>query len=136
VGSEDDVDPRRAPDDLGPVLLGEASTDGDLHTRRALLDRRQMPEVPVELVVGVLADGAGVEDDDVGRPVLGRTCVAGLFQQPGQPFGVVDVHLAPVGADLVRAHAHLGTSVRGERMGPERRRRARGESTQAVVSGS
>ena len=35
------------------------------------LDRRQVAEVAVELVVGVLPHGAGVEDDDVGRSPVG-----------------------------------------------------------------
>ena len=67
------------------------------------LDRREVAEVAVELVVGVLPHRAGVEDDDVGLLVVGRGDVPRLLEQPGEPLGVVDVHLAPVGADLVGA---------------------------------
>ena len=73
----------------------------------SVLDRPQLAEVAVELVVGVLAHGAGVEDDDVGdvRPLgrgqAGEVDVAGRLEQPGESLGVVDVHLAPVGAHVI-----------------------------------
>ena len=66
VGAEDDVDPRGALDDGVAVLLGHAAADGDLHVGVRGLGRAQLAEVAVELVVGVLAHRAGVEDDDVG----------------------------------------------------------------------
>ena len=104
------------------VLLGEAAADGDLHAGPLRLDRREVAEVAVELVVGVLPHGAGVEDDDVGLLVGGGADVARVLQQAAEPLGVVDVHLAPVGLDLVGAcgglcdGAHLavkGTAVGG-----------------------
>ena len=64
VGAEDDVDPRRLLRDGVAVLLRQAAADGDLHAGPLRLDRREVAEVAVEPVVGVLADGAGVEDDD------------------------------------------------------------------------
>ena len=67
VRAEDDVDPRRALDQRAAVLLRQAAADGDLHAGMGVLDRAQVTEVAVEPVVGVLADGAGVEDDQVGR---------------------------------------------------------------------
>ena len=107
VGAEDDVDPRGALDDGLAVLLGHAAADGDLQVGVGGLGRAQLAEVAVELVVGVLAHGAGVEDDDVGdvRTLRGGDArevdVAGGLEQPGEALGVVDVHLAPVGAHVV-----------------------------------
>ena len=103
VRAEDDVDPRRPADDLAAVLLRQAAADGDLHAGAGVLDRPQVAEVAVEPVVGVLPDGAGVEDDDVGVVALGRGGVAGRLEQPGEPLGVVHVHLAPVRAHAVGA---------------------------------
>ena len=57
----------RPRDDLAAVLLRQAAADGDLHAGPRGLDRRQVAEVAVEPVVGVLAHRAGVEHDDVGR---------------------------------------------------------------------
>ncbi len=105
VGAEDHVDPRRLLGDGRAVLLRQAAADRDLHAGPRGLLRREVAEVAVELVVGVLPHRAGVEDDDVGvaRP-SGTRDVARLLEQPAEPLGVVDVHLAPVGADLVGAH--------------------------------
>src|SRR6478609_5237581 len=48
------ADSRRLLRDRGAVLLGQAAPDRDLHPGGACLDRREMAEVAVELVVGVL----------------------------------------------------------------------------------
>ncbi len=88
---------------LVAVLLGQAAADGDLHVRVGLLARHQVADVAVELVVGVLPHRAGVEHHHVGVGALGCAAVAGGFQQSGEPLGVVDVHLAAVGADLIGA---------------------------------
>ena len=107
VGAEDDVDPRRPLDDGGAVLLGHAPADGDLHVGVVRLGRAQLAEVAVELVVGVLAHGTGVEDDDVGRlgalvhGHAGEVDVARCLEQAGEALGVVDVHLAAVRAHVV-----------------------------------
>ena len=103
VGAEHDIHPRRPAQHRVAVLLGQATADGDLHVRIGLLARRQVAEVAVELVVGVLPDRAGVEHDDVGVGTVGGAPVSGGLQQPGQPLGVVHVHLAAVGADLIGA---------------------------------
>jgi hypothetical protein len=102
------------------VLLRHAAADGDLHVGLAVLARAQVAEVAVELVVGVLAHGAGVEDDDVGGlgPLgggdAGDVDIAGGLEQAGEPLGVVDVHLAPVRADLVGAD-RLSPALRARR---------------------
>jgi hypothetical protein len=120
VRAEHHVHPWRPAGDLAAVLLREAAPDGDLHAGVLGLDRRQVPEVPVEPVVGVLPHRAGVEDDDVGLGIVGRRDVAGPLKQAGEPLGVVDVHLAPVGADLVRACAHDRSRVRAGAALPDR----------------
>ena len=89
---------------VAAVLLRQAAADRDLHAGPLRLHRRQVAEVAVELVVGVLPHRAGVEDDHVGLLAGRRRDVARLLEQAGQPLGVVDVHLAPVGADLVGTH--------------------------------
>jgi hypothetical protein len=64
------------------------------------LDREQMPQIPVQAVVSIFPDGAGVEHDHVGLGAVVSAPVSGALQQAGQPLGIVHVHLAPVGADL------------------------------------
>ncbi len=98
VGAEHDVDPGGALQHPPLVLLGEAAADGDGQAATGF-GRGQVAEGPVQLVVGVLADRAGVEHDQVGVVQPGRRLQALGLQQPGQALGVVLVHLAPEGAD-------------------------------------
>jgi hypothetical protein len=85
------------------VTASGAAADRDLHPGVLGLYRDEMAEVAVELVVGVLADSTGVEHDDIGDDALIDRDVASGLQQPREPLGVVDVHLAAVGTHLIRA---------------------------------
>jgi hypothetical protein len=115
VSAEHDVDPGRLAGDGVAVLLRQAAAHGDLHARMTRLHRRQVTQVAVQPVVGVLADRAGVEDDHVGLLTSGGREVARVLQQPGQPLGVVHVHLTPVGDDLVRARRRRSSAPRRSR---------------------
>ncbi len=106
VGAEDDIDVRGSLGDEVAVLLGQAAADHDLEIRVGVLARLQVPEGAVELVVGVLADAAGVEDDDVGLGIGGGPFVSVGFEQAGDALGVVLVHLTPEGADDVGRRGH------------------------------
>ena len=84
----------RPGEDRPPLLLREATADGDLETGLALGKRLQLAEVTVELGVGVLADAAGVENDDI-RLLDIRGPLETLGDKPGgDPLRVVLVHLA------------------------------------------
>ena len=91
--------------------------DGDLHALVLAFGAGEVPEGAVELVVRVLADRAGVDDDDI-RVTVGRADVAGSFEGPAQSLGVVHVHLAAEGAHLVGAR---GGVQAGFRAGVEQR---------------
>src|SRR4029453_16120807 len=86
VGAEHPVDPRRPPDDLGAVLLGKTTADGDLHVRPGCLDWSQVAKVAVQPVVGVLTYRTGIEDDDIRDLVLVDSAQAGTLEQSGQPL--------------------------------------------------
>ena len=114
VGAEDDVDPRRLVEHRLLVHLREAAADGDLHAVVLVLAGLQVPERAVQLAGRVVADGAGVDDDDVGLFAELGADVAGALERAGEPLGVVDVHLAAERAHLVGARAAVG-GVRGGR---------------------
>src|SRR5699024_6344745 len=46
---------------------------------------------------------AGVEDEDVRFLTVGRRLIARVLEEPGESLGIVNVHLAAEGADLVGA---------------------------------
>src|SRR5262249_26953378 len=78
-----------------------AAAHGDLHARVRGLHQQQVAEVPVQPVVGVLPHRTRVEHDHVGHRTLVRAPVTRLLEQAGEALGVVEVHLAPVGAALI-----------------------------------
>ena len=103
VRAEHDVDPPDLLLDPLTVLLGQASADGDLQPGLRVDQLLQLPQCPVQPLIGVLPDAAGVQHHHVG--VLhgnGRHQAVG-HQQTGEPLGVVFVHLAPEGADEIGA---------------------------------
>ena len=92
------------------VLLGETAGHDDLAAVALRLPRLEVAEVAVQLVVGVLADAARVQHDDVGVGLgRGGDHPVGL-EQPGDALGVVLVHLAAERAHEVATGGllHLG----------------------------
>ena len=86
------------------LRLGVAAADGDHAVGVVALARRRLAEVRGELRVGLLADRAGVEDDDVGLLGARRLAEPELLEHALDALGVVSVHLAAEGRDVVAAH--------------------------------
>ncbi len=118
VRAEDHIDVPEALHDGLAVLLGQAPADHDLHLGPGRLEGLEVPEVAVELVVGVLADAAGVEHHHVGvvEAMGGLEAVGG--QQTLDALRVVLVHLAPEGAHEEAAWPGHARQVRGRPGGP------------------
>ena len=72
--ADDQIDHRRAGNDLGPLGLGDAAGDADQHLApglaAGLLQRAEAAKLGIDLLGRLLADMAGVEQDEIGR--LGR----------------------------------------------------------------
>ncbi len=66
-----------------------------------------MAEGPVHLVVGVLPDGAGVHEQDVGALRVGGPDESVSLEEPSDALRIVFVHLAAERAHVVGA-AHPG----------------------------
>ncbi len=103
VRTQDDVDVGRPGPNQLAIFLGEAARHDELHRRMLVLEALQMAEIAVEPVVGVLADAARVQDDDVGVGLRGGRHQAVGLEQTRDALGVVFVHLAPEGAHDVAA---------------------------------
>jgi hypothetical protein len=84
--------------------LRPAAADADHALGVAPLERRRLAEVGDEALVGLLADGAGVEQDEVGVLAAGRLGVPERLEHALHAFRVVLVHLAPEGGDVERVH--------------------------------
>ena len=103
VRAEHDVDPAHLLLNALAVLLGQAAADGDLQPGLGVHQLLEVPERPVQALIGVLADAAGVEHHDIRVLHGGRRLQAVSHQQSGEPLRVVLVHLAPEGADEIGA---------------------------------
>ena len=86
------------------------------------LARRRVAEVRGELRVGLLADRAGVEDEDVGVLGLRRLAEPERLEHALDALRVVSVHLAAERRDVVAPHAGEGSPGRpGYRLAPSER---------------
>ena len=116
--AEDHVDKGGAREDGLAFLTGHAAAHADDQLGAGRLHGPEVAQVGEDLLLGLLADGTGVEQDDVGLVrVVGQLGALGLGQQVGHPFAVVGVHLAPEGAQ-VEFSAHAVVSLRRPGRGP------------------
>ena len=109
-GAERDVDERELAEDLLLDRLRPAAADADEARRVAPLERLGLVQVGDEAVVGLLADRAGVEEDQVRVAALGRLGVAERLEHALHALRVVLVHLAPEGGDVERLHPAIERS--------------------------
>ena len=120
AGAERDVDVGVELEDPLALRLGVAAADGDHAVGVLALARRRVAEVRGELRVGLLADRAGVEDDDVGLVGGRRLAEPELLEHALDPLGVVGVHLAAERGDVVAAHGPGRVAMRSRVSGAAR----------------
>ena len=89
TGSEGDVHERELREDLVLHRLGPAAADADDALGILALQPLRLAEVGSELVVGLLADRAGVEEDEIGLAAGGRLAVAQRLEHPLHALRVV-----------------------------------------------
>ena len=103
LGAEDEVDGASAAHDFLAFRLGDAAGNGDDHLPprgcAVLLHAADLSQFGIDLLGRLLADVAGVEDDQVGLfgPIgLG---IAQGCKHIAHALAVIDIHLAAVGLD-------------------------------------
>src|SRR5690606_4444501 len=110
---EHQVDEGRALEDGLALLAGDAAADADQH-RPVLLQVLPAAELGEHLLLGLFADRAGIDQDDVGLGLVPGQFQAVLGQQyVGHAGRVVLVHLATVGLDVELALAGRGSGHGG-----------------------
>jgi hypothetical protein len=99
--AEDDVDERGALDDRGPLLTCDTAADGNHEGWVRTLELAYAAQVGKHLLLGLLADRAGVEHDDVRvLGTLGALQAVACRKDVGHAVRVVLVHLAAERADV------------------------------------
>ncbi len=113
---EHEVDVRRALLDAALLELGHAPHHPDDQVGPRALQVLEGAELGVHLVLGLLPDRTGVEEDQVGVVGPVGQLIRLALEQAGDPLGVVLVHLT-----TIRDQVKLGHDLTGRR-----RARARG----------
>ncbi len=95
--------------------LGEAAADREQAPWIGVLERFCQPQVRRQPRLGLFANGAGVEDHQVGLLERRRLPQAQFLEHALDPLGIVSVHLTAEGSDEVRSHAlkRSGRSAQG-----------------------
>jgi hypothetical protein len=110
--TDNDVDRRRSLQNPRSFLLRDAARDGNNWTAAGVhAHLANLPEPREQLLLGALAYAARVDHDDVGVAVVVCRLVAGLFEEPGHAFRVVNVHLAAVCLDEIFSRHYLRLSL-------------------------
>ncbi len=104
----DQRDVGRALEDLFALLLGDAAEHGE--ALPFLVQLLEIVQAMEDLLLGLVADRAGVVDDEVGILFALHLRVAFGDERAHDLFGVVEIHLAAEGLDvkrlLRRTHNH------------------------------
>ena len=115
VGPQEEVDRRIAAPQAGPVRLADrAAGQHDAQPRVRRLEPRELALPADDLLLGALADRAGVDDDEVGGLERRRLLAAGGQQAPGHLLRVAAVHLAAERPDVEARQGRRLGQVLGE----------------------
>ena len=96
------VDLRQAAEDLLALRLGHAAEDAQDEARALALELLHEPHLPERALLGVGADRAGIEEDDVRLLLAFDDGVALGHEHSEDLLGVPLVHLAAVGLEVHR----------------------------------
>ena len=86
------------------LLLGHAAAQADDLFRVAPLTVNQSAHVAQHPLLGVLPDGAGIDDDEVGIPVCVRHLIPHLGEHTPEQLGIRFVLLAAVSVHIGQGH--------------------------------
>ena len=100
AGADDEIEGREGAEEVVGHALGHAAHDADDAARALAFGGAEEAEFAEGLVLGLGADAAGVDDDDVGGVLVGGAGVAARLQQGADGLAVAHVHLAAVGVDV------------------------------------
>ena len=92
--------------DIKQMMVGAKEEAQRITDEAKKLSEEKLAELREDLVLGLLADRAGVDQDHVGLALVVGELVLTLAKQAGDPLGVVLVHLAAV-RDEVELARHV-----------------------------
>ena len=100
LGADDEVDVGQQVEQRGAAVLRHAPQDAEDELRPAFFARGHVARLADRLLLGEVADAAGVEQHDVAVVLVLDKAISAGTQQRGDGLAVARVHLAPVGFDI------------------------------------
>jgi hypothetical protein len=97
VGPDDEIDLRQPLQQSRAFLLGHTTCHGNDELGTSPLQHAEPAHLATQLLLGFLADGAGVQQNQIGVVGALASLVAGGLQELLDAFRVVLVHLTPEG---------------------------------------
>ena len=91
--SHDKVDPRRAFENSFAFLLCEAAGHTDFHLAAFVLQKTKLAEAGEDFLLGLVANRAGVEEDDVRFFLIIDAAISAQLETAAQSLAVEIVHL-------------------------------------------
>ncbi len=108
LGADDEVEVGEGIEKVSAAVLGHAAEDADEKARVAALVLEEMAGLAEGLLLGLVAHGTGVEEDDVGVGLIVDDGVAAVAEHGGDGLGVAGVHLAAVGLEVDAVQGRQG----------------------------
>ena len=111
LGADDDVEVGQGFEKFLAARLGHAAHEAvnDVFSVAALVD--EVAHFSEGFLLGLVADGTGVDEHGVRLVLVGRDRVAALAEHAGDLLGVALVHLASVGFDVNFGHGISGSGA-------------------------
>ena len=100
LGADDEVDVGQQVEQRGAAVLRHAPQDAEDELRPAFFECGHVTRLADRLLLGEVADAAGVEQHDVAVVFVLDKAISAGAQQRGDSLAVARVHLAPVGFDI------------------------------------
>ena len=112
VRTDDQVDQLLLLEQLVPQALGHAAEDAHLELGVVALAAFEVLQTMTNPLLGVVPDGAGIEQDQIGLALILGGGVAGFGEDARNDLAIAEVHLATVALEVQLALAH-GAGLQG-----------------------
>ena len=101
VRSDDEIDDRHPFNQFSLIFLGHTACNAKKQMGVLVLHLLDFTDFAVHLFFGVLADGTGIQNDNVRILHLLRRLISQILQLPVDTFRVILIHLTAIGISKV-----------------------------------
>jgi hypothetical protein len=111
IWARDQIEPRRPRHQRRSIMLRHASEQPELQMRPGNFEPCEIAQPADHAVLGMLANRAGIDQDNIGVLGTRREGIASLAQDGADRLRIGDIHLAAVGFEINPRRPGTGDSV-------------------------